>query len=160
MFYIRARELWTAHPEVHLEYESWSDAATDVRVHHTAGSKPRRNTPTEEMRTLRETEAFHMNTRGYRAIAYNYLVMPSGRIYEGRGWEKHGAHTLNNNEDIGICFVGDYSKYKLSIRQIAAYYNLRRLLKKKGAKITSTHPHSDTFPTDCPGNNIRRQLKL
>jgi N-acetylmuramoyl-L-alanine amidase len=147
MFFIRARKSWSNHADVPLDNEGWTDRETDVRVHHTAGARPSRNTPGAERSNLRETEAFHIHTRGYRAIAYNYLIQPSGRVYEGRGWEKHGAHTLNNNEDIGICFVGDYSNYKLTRRQVLAYKLLLRKLKSKGAKIHSIHPHSDTFPT-------------
>lgn len=33
----------------------------------------------------------------------------NGRIYEGRGWTKAGAHTLHYNKiSLGICLMGDF----------------------------------------------------
>ena len=98
-----------------------------------------------------------MDSRKYNDIAYNFLIVPSGRVYEGRGKEVEGAHTLGHNEDCGIAFVGDYSKQKLTTAQIIAYKNLRR---KLGVSGGPEHPHSATYNTSCPGSNIVKQLGL
>lgn len=158
MFYIRGRKTWTEF-KPDLQYENWKNGAA-VRVHHTADSGPAANTVKQEKVFMRRTEAFHVDIRGYAAIGYNYVIMPSGRVYEGRGWEKHGAHTLNNNDDIGICFAGNYSDKKPTRRAVLAYRLLRRKLRKKGAVIFGTYPHRATFATSCPGNGVIKALNL
>lgn len=48
---------------------------------------------------------------GWSGIGYNFYVRKSGNIYEGRGWDHQGAHTLGyNDESIGICCEGYYHK--------------------------------------------------
>lgn len=46
---------------------------------------------------------------GWDDIGYTHLVCEDGRVYEGRGWNVRGSHTLGYNEiAIGICIIGDY----------------------------------------------------
>ena len=46
---------------------------------------------------------------GWNDIAYSFLVCEDGRVYEGRGWNVRGSHTLGYNEiAIGVCIIGDY----------------------------------------------------
>lgn len=159
MFYIRGRKTWTEH-HVALDDCDWKSGTTPRRIHHTAGPQPKRNRVREEKQLLRDTEDFHINTRGYRAIAYSYLIMPSGRVYEGRGFQKQGAHTLGHNLDIGICFPGNYEHDRLTKRQLVAYRMLAARLRLKGARVGKAYPHSDTFSTSCPGNHVVEQLGL
>lgn len=158
MFYIRARKTWT-HYHVGLDHVSWA-LNTPRRIHHTGGPKPRKNTVAAEKELLQDTERYHVVTRGYRAIAYGYLIMPSGRVYEGRGFEKQGAHTLGHNEDIGICFPGDYNNDKVTKRQKVAYRALALRLRMKGCSVGRAYPHHASFPTSCPGKNVCKEFGL
>ena len=46
----------------------------------------------------------------YEDIAYSFLVGEDGRIYEGRGWNKVGAHSYRyNSRSYGISFIGNYN---------------------------------------------------
>ena len=46
---------------------------------------------------------------GWWDIGYNFLIGEDGRVYEGRGWDAVGAHTLGyNSVSIGIAFIGDF----------------------------------------------------
>jgi len=52
---------------------------------------------------------------GWNDIGYTFLVCEDGRVYEGRGWNVKGSHTLGYNEiAIGVCIIGDY-QYRLPL---------------------------------------------
>lgn len=42
---------------------------------------------------VRLMQSYHMESRSWDDIAYNFLVGGDGAVYEGRGWDKQGAHT-------------------------------------------------------------------
>jgi len=46
---------------------------------------------------LRGTQNYHMNSNGWPDIAYSFCVDSVGRIWELRGWNVAGAHTMNWN---------------------------------------------------------------
>lgn len=56
---------------------------------------------------VRNIQCFHIESRRWHDIAYNFLVGNDGNVYEGRGWQRIGAHTHGyNSRGIGISFVG------------------------------------------------------
>ena len=59
-----------------------------VYVHHSAGP---------QQQTVRTIQNFHMDSRGWSDIAYNWLVNDQGDIFEGRGWGIVGGATKNEN---------------------------------------------------------------
>jgi hypothetical protein len=66
---------------------------------------------------LRGIYAYHVKNRGYRDIAYNFLVDKWGRIWEGRwgGMDRTvvGAHTAGfNYGTIGVAMLGTFSTYR------------------------------------------------
>jgi peptidoglycan recognition protein len=53
---------------------------------------------------------YHMDSNGWSDIGYNFLVGGDGNIYEGRGWERVGAHAPGyNSNSMGICFIGSFT---------------------------------------------------
>ncbi|KAK2156280.1 hypothetical protein LSH36_217g05108 [Paralvinella palmiformis] len=43
-------------------------------------------------------------------IKYNFLIGQDGVIYEGRGWDVTGQHTVGkNSKSIGVALIGDFS---------------------------------------------------
>ncbi len=91
-------------------------------VHHSGTALT--SDPTADIRAIYK---FHIEGRDWADIAYNFIIDPGGRIYEGRwareyaGNEVHngespeglgvvGAHTLNfNTGSCGVMLLGDYS---------------------------------------------------
>lgn len=144
---------------------SWA-LPTVVRVHHTAGPGPKytrtsaKKNKAAEVEKLRELERFHVNARGWAAIGYSYLIFGSGRVYEGRGFEVRGAHTLNHNGDVGVSFVGNFEYERPTPSALLAYWRLRRWLRKQGVNVHGHAPHSDTYATSCPGRFLKRALRL
>ncbi|XP_050090116.1 peptidoglycan-recognition protein LE-like isoform X6 [Anopheles aquasalis] len=60
------------------------------------------------MARARFIQNLHYN-QGFGDIGYNFLVGGDGQIYEGRGWNKQGAHTRGyNGISQGIAFIGNY----------------------------------------------------
>jgi N-acetylmuramoyl-L-alanine amidase len=50
------------------------------------------------------------NTTGWSDIGYNFLVGEDGNAYEGRGWDRVGAHASNyNSVSLGISVIGSFS---------------------------------------------------
>jgi len=59
---------------------------------------------------VRSYQDLHMDDRGWDDIGYSFLVGEDGNVYEGRGWDRVGAHAPQYNQiSIGVCFLGDFS---------------------------------------------------
>lgn len=70
---------------------------------------------------VRFIQTFHIESRNWWDIGYNFLVGGDGEAYEGRGWKSEGAHTYGyNSRSIGIAFIGTFNSFKPPQRQIAA----------------------------------------
>jgi len=156
---IMSRNQWAARTPRGVERVVWT-SKTPTRVHHTDTGMPTGSGKAlieSEKNIMRAIQKYHMDNRKYADIAYNFIIMPSGRVYEGRGKAVQGAHTYGHNKDCGIAFVGDYGTDKLNTKQVLAYKLLRRKMGVAGGKA---YPHSDTSNTSCPGDNIEKRLGL
>lgn len=161
MFWIRGRKHWRANaPKDTPTRDDWTGGVTLV-VHHTAGLAP--FTLEGEVQEMRGIQRQHQATNGWNDIGYNYVVMPSGRVYEGRGYGVVGAHTINHNtHTIGVSFAGNYETAKPTARSLAAYHLLVARLRLKGARITRTtgHRFMPNQATACPGKHLVKALRL
>ncbi|RLD83101.1 MAG: hypothetical protein DRJ07_07310 [Bacteroidetes bacterium] len=78
---------------------------THIVVHHSAGQ----TNSSDFAAVVRSYWDYHVNSRGWADIGYNWLVDPNGIIYEGRGDRIRGAHSpCMNAVSTGICFIGNY----------------------------------------------------
>jgi hypothetical protein len=158
------RASWGARaPKTNPVSVSWT-RTTPTRVHHTATAAPRARPwllgsrlISEEKQYVRSIQNYHMDTAKYNDIGYNYLIMPSGRVYEGRGARWQGAHTLGHNDDCGIAFAGNFQVDKLTWRAKRSYHRLRQAV---GVSAGPQYPHRDTSNTACPGSNVVKQLGI
>ncbi|MQA90395.1 MAG: hypothetical protein GEU90_09175 [Gemmatimonas sp.] len=119
-------------------------------------------TPDEERAAVLGIERFHVESNGWAGIGYNWLVAPSGRIYEGRGWKFKGAHAGPvNGESIGVCLLIDGSQTDPSDRSIAA---IRDLI-ADGVALGEISPdyvlsgHRDHMDRTCPGDKVYARLQ-
>lgn len=126
-----------------------------VFIHHTAMSECHtQNACSAEMRVIQN---FHMDTRGWDDIGYNFLVGEDGRVYEARSWDRIGAHTYGwNSVAIAISIMGDYS-HKLPNKQ--ALDAVKRTI-ECGVSLGKVRPdyklygHRDVGTTECPGDTL------
>lgn len=105
------RSAWGAAPQVCTP----DVAATLVGavVHHTAGSNAY-STVAEAMQQIRNDQAYHIGTRGWCDLGYNFVVDKWGNIYEGRANSLAlpviGVHAGGfNTGTVGVSMLGDYT---------------------------------------------------
>lgn len=151
-----------------------------ILVHHTATTTALPRFLDEEKTYMQSVYKYHALSRWRWDIGYNFVIMPSGRIYEGRaGWAwVVGAHaTWNNTDSIGIALVGNFQwESKPTQDQLDALVQLSTSLMKKYTinpfdsttyfKSSNTYPyvavmknyafvsHRDAGVTACPWENL------
>lgn len=128
-------------------------------VHHTAS--PTNDTFTPEAR-LRQTQAYHMDSRGYCDVAYNFLMSRDARVWEGRGDGVLGGHTLNQNAgNMALCIIGTYTTDTLTPQQscaLAGWMAWQSTRHGIALNRTNIKGHREWGSTACPGDTVFAQL--
>ncbi|CAF0781948.1 unnamed protein product [Rotaria sordida] len=94
-----------------------------IGIYHTTGSQC--TTLDSCMSITQDWQRFHMDTRNWSDIGYNFLVGGDGYIFEGRGWNYTGAHCRGYNpQSIGIGVIGDYTSIQPSKSLVNAVISL------------------------------------
>lgn len=142
-------------------------------VHHTAGSN--NYSAAQSASIVRGIYAFHVKSRGWCDVGYNFLVDRYGTIFEGRAGgvrlPVHGAHATEwNTNTVGVSFMGDFeaaappagmleSGAKLIAWKLDGNYRdpLGRVT-LAGKNINVISGHGDVLSTSCPGRNIRSRF--
>lgn len=143
---IISRYQWGARPAQGNVYTTSMGKRTGFVVHHSGA---------DDDQTVKAIQNFHLDTRKWSDIGYNFLIDKKGRIYEGRGWDKIGAHVEGHNTaNIGVCIIGNYSR---SLPSDAALTSLRWLYvaanARKGATL-KVYGHTQLGSTSCPGAKL------
>ncbi|MGN6783076.1 MAG: FG-GAP-like repeat-containing protein [Marmoricola sp.] len=143
-------------------------------IHHTvnANDYSRADVPA----LIRGIYAYHVLSRGWRDIGYNFLVDRFGRIWEGRygGVDRPviGAHTRGYNDvSFAMSAIGNYDvarppqavldayarlfAWKLSLYDIPAD---ARGLRVHRATLNAINGHRDVEQTACPGKYLYAQI--
>ncbi|MFG0330455.1 MAG: N-acetylmuramoyl-L-alanine amidase [Phycisphaerales bacterium] len=103
---VSSRAQWGADPPI-CGYSYC--ATTHIGVHHTAGASEYWSTSWGQCAAnVRAIQDYHMYSRGWCDIGYNYLVCVHGDIWEGRGGgdDVRGAHDGYNCGSMGVSFMG------------------------------------------------------
>lgn len=82
---------------------------THMAVHHTAGASDYNTTSwSQSAANVRAIQDYHMYTRGWCDIGYNFLIDKFGYIFEGRGGgdDVRGAHDGFNCGSMGVSLMG------------------------------------------------------
>lgn len=150
-----SREEWGA---AHGKGASTSGAKPLVVIHHSwQPDVPLDASTGMETGAVRAIERFHAIDNHWAGIGYNWLVFQSGSIYEGRGWNRVGAHTEGqNSRSVGVCFVVNGDAHGLDEK---AWTAARRII-DAGAAYGFIAPdyeikgHRDYSTKTCPGDHI------
>jgi len=124
--------------------------------HHTAGHEC--FTLDECISRMKGTQNYHMDSRGWNDIGYNFLIGEDGRIYEGRGFYRQGAHVSNwNSVTLGFSIMGDFS-YKMpnqaaldAVDTLINYMEEKNFLNKNCYEFAGHRDHGNTV---CPGDPL------
>lgn len=111
---------------------------------------------------VKAIQNYHMDSKGWSDIGYSFLVGGDGRIYEGRGWNTVGAHTLNYNSiSLAASFIGSFMSSTPTASALTAVKSLIQCGINNG-KISTNYAlfgHRDVGSTDCPGTALYNIIK-
>lgn len=164
---------WSVSPEhwgARVDYDEWGNdyqPNDGVVLHHGGGGNYRAHlqpySVAEEMKQLRAWEAFHIDGRGWRGIAYGWAVGQSGNVYRLRGWNRPGAHTgdmdsdgvLNNDDLAAILFIGSGNYVALSSDAQDSLARLRAYINETCSQNFPLYGHREASGnTSCPGPKL------
>ncbi|KAG8229559.1 hypothetical protein J437_LFUL009033 [Ladona fulva] len=111
---------------------------------------------------VRSVQTYHMKSRNWWDIGYNFLVGGDGRAYEGRGWDAIGAHAKSyNNVSIGLSFIGTF----IDVEPTEAQVNAAKWLIQEGVRLGKVDKdyvllaHRQVSPTESPGEKLFEMMK-
>lgn len=140
------REGWGARPPKRPFSSRWRKTQGIV-VHH-SGVKD----GPHGVAALRQFERFHMDTRGWNAIAYNWLVDEEGVVYHGRGPGVVGGATKGwNSRTESVCYTGWGSDPVPVAAQESLRWVVGYLQGLYGSDLWVKR-HRDFASTGCPGD--------
>uniref|UniRef100_UPI00398F2180 peptidoglycan recognition protein 5 n=1 Tax=Pristiophorus japonicus TaxID=55135 RepID=UPI00398F2180 len=129
-------------------------------IHHSDGNRCFSMSVCKEQ--LRNIQYYHMVTRNWCDIGYNFLIGEDGKIYEGRGWTKMGAHTRGYNHiSLGISIMGNFTSVVPNRKAQTAAQSLIQCAASRGY-LSPTYilmGHKQLGSTNCPGNALYNVIK-
>ena len=166
---VYARSSWGANPA------TCSPAyctTTHVAMHHTASASEYTSQSWAECAAnVKASQVYHMVTRGWCDIGYNYLICPHGDIFEGRGGgdDVRGAHDGYNCGSMGVSMMGYFHapyNQTLTTAMQDAFVDLAAWKCDQqgidplgsswyagfGASQSNLYGHRDVSATACPGD--------
>lgn len=138
---------------------------THLIIHHSATDNNASNWPA----VVRSIWDFHVNTWGWSDIGYNWLIDPTGKLYEGRGQSIQGAHFCGTNAGTtGICMLGTYqimppsNATQQTLQQFLSWQSCLADIDPLGTALHASSEldlfhisgHRDGCNTECPGNEF------
>ncbi|XP_065341197.1 peptidoglycan-recognition protein LE-like isoform X2 [Cloeon dipterum] len=111
---------------------------------------------------VRKFQMYHIESFGWADIAYNFLVGGEGGIYEGRGWDKIGAHAKGyNTKSIGVNVIGTFVNVLPTSRQMKSV----KILMEEGVRLGKLREdykligHRQVSVTESPGKTFFSELQ-
>lgn len=162
------RSQWGAKPHTSCSNPLLGPSTKGAVIHHTVGSNT--YTKAESAKIVRATQAYHMNSRGWCDIGYNFLVDKYGQIFEGRAggitkqvWAAHAGNKAVNQYTIGVSLMGTFTRTapsaemkEATAKLVAWRFGLAKLPAKGtyslgGKTLNRIAAHRNVISTECPG---------
>lgn len=130
-------------------------------LHHTVTNISANASVAQEKAHMRMLERV-VNGRWGSGIGYNWIVFPSGRVYEGVSYNRRGTHTGGRNSTLmAISLVGNYENKKPTAAMENSVAELMNFVVDKGWRATKAQlagGHRDYSQTACPGTNAYKRI--
>ena len=151
---IISRAAWGARESLRRASPEYSATVKAAFIHHTVQTN--RYAPSESAALVRADYLYHVNSRGWNDIGYNFLVDRYGRVFEGRygGITRPvlGAHAGGfNTNSTGVAMLGTFTSSRPPAAMLSA---LKRLLAWK-LDLTHVDPAGKTILQSAGGANVR-----
>ncbi|XP_063837505.1 peptidoglycan recognition protein 4-like isoform X1 [Ostrinia nubilalis] len=153
------REMWLADDFHHNSTTDTYDPLKLVIIQHTVGAEC--HTFSDCSANVRRLQEYFLKEHKYD-IPYNFLIGNDGRVYEGRGWNREGAHTYTFNRcSLGIGFIGDYRITNVTTSQVERLNLLLAEGVSRGHMDPNYYivPAKDLQSTESPGTNLYNLIK-
>jgi hypothetical protein len=139
-------------------------AARGVAVHYSGMNADEQRLHRNCAGRVRAMQRYHMEHNGWLDIAYNHVFCRHGFVFVGRGFGARSAAngtTESNDHYFAVCFLGDDSVGRADVTP-EARRTLARLIqeyRRRYPRAGQVRPHSDFFPTACPGDELRALIR-
>ncbi|XP_017492183.1 PREDICTED: peptidoglycan-recognition protein LE [Rhagoletis zephyria] len=153
------RSTWLAQRPME-DYDFIPEPVNLVIISHTATESSEKQAI--NVRLIRDIQCFHIESREWNDIAYNFLVGCDGNVYEGRGWGVVGAHTIGyNSKSVGIAFIGCFMRELPSEPALNACKNFLKRGVEEGhlAPDYKLIAHCQCRSTESPGRKLYEELQ-
>jgi hypothetical protein len=165
------RSQWGARSQTSCADPKYGPSTQGAVIHHTVGTNS--YSQAESAKIVRAIQAYHMDSRQWCDIGYNFLVDRYGQIFEGRagGIDRavraaHAGNDAVNQQTVGVALMGTFDSadatpaMKEATAQLVAWrFQLAGLPAKGtvsigGVKLNRISGHRDVVSTDCPGAKV------
>nr|WP_167219264.1 peptidoglycan recognition protein [Kribbella shirazensis] len=168
-----ADERLRAHNGADCVRPKYSSTVLAAFVHHTADRNDYTRTQVPAM--VRAMYTYHVRSRGWCDLGYNFLVDRFGRVFEGRYGGAQlpvlGAHTASYNANsFGVALIGNFEQTAppaamlestarvLAWKLDANYRSPQATIVLGGSRLHTVSGHRDTKATACPGTQLYTKL--
>ncbi|XP_023944694.2 peptidoglycan recognition protein [Bicyclus anynana] len=152
------KKQWDGLKPLHVEY--LPRPVNIVIIEHTATPGCSTDAGCEEL--VRNIQNNQMEQLNFWDIGMSFLVGGNGKVYEGSGWLRVGAHTYGyNRRSIGISFIGNYNTDEPTADQLEAVRKLIQCGVDKGHLTSDYHllAHRQLISTESPGRKLYREIR-
>jgi peptidoglycan recognition protein len=158
---IVSRSTWGG--PIHAPGAAYGQPMVAVTVHHTLSpALPITASEAQERAAVLGIHRDHVNRQRWAGIGYNFVIFQSGRVYEGRGWGRIGAHagSAAGNRTLGVVFAINGETTTPSPAALRSLATLRDAGVRLGhlTRGHATKLHSDWKATICPGRRVVEAL--
>ena len=106
-------------------------------------------------RALLSWQRFHMDTRGWRDIAYNVAVDLNGDVWELRGWDVQDGGVAGRSDDVTILLVMGDKDTMTDAMKWSVLWAMGEFERRKGGALRRSY-HGALSSTSCPGPEATR----
>jgi hypothetical protein len=165
------RDQWGARAASSCADPQYGPSTQGAVIHHTVNKNT--YTAAESTGIVRSIQAYHMDSRNWCDIGYNFLVDRYGQVFEGRGGgidqPVRAAHSGNaevNEQTFGVSLMGTFTtedatpEMKAATAQLVSWrFGLAAIPAKGtvsigGRSLERISGHRDVVSTECPGEYV------